>query len=168
MHMVTCIYCGDRFNRDKEAFIQISARRFAHAKCVPEHQKNISKQEQDYNDLINYIKKLYNVPAVLPTVIKQIKDFRQEYGYTYVGMRKSLHWFYELKNNPISKSNNTIGIIPYIYEDVKDYYYHLYLGELAAEEDVSIPPPKSVTIHSPTCVPELQRRELFNLEDDDE
>lgn len=166
-HIVTCYYCNERFDRDKEPFVQVSARRYCHKKCAPkEKQVIVNKQEQDYNNLIEYIKKLYKVPAVLPTVVKQIKEFKQQYGFTYTGIQKSLYWFYELKGNPTSKSNNTIGIVPYVYNDARDYFYNLYLGKIAADENVEMLPPKVITIHSPTCIPELQRRKLFNLEDD--
>lgn len=163
--MVTCVYCNKLFDRDKEAFTQISARRYAHAKCVSEHQKNISKQEQDYNNLIEYIKKLYKVPAVLPTVIKQIKEFKQQYGFTYTGIQKSLYWFYELKGNPISKANNQLGIIPYIYNDACNYFYHLYLGQIASEKEIEMPSLRKILIQSPECVPEMLKTKMFDLEE---
>jgi len=44
-------------------------------------------------------------------------------------MLKSLKWFYEIKRNNKESSNGRIGIIPYIYEDAKKYYYNLYLAQ---------------------------------------
>ena len=32
-HNVKCFYCGGSFDRDKEAFVQPSSRRYAHAAC---------------------------------------------------------------------------------------------------------------------------------------
>ena len=46
-HIVTCIYCGTRFDRDKEEYAAISARRYAHAACM------LREAEKDPN----YIKK---------------------------------------------------------------------------------------------------------------
>lgn len=162
-HMVTCVYCNTRFDRDKEPFVQVAARRYAHSQCVPDFQKNISKQEEDYNNLINYIKTLYKTPAVLPTVIKQIKEFKQQYGYTYTGMQKSLYWYYELKNNSVTKANGQIGIIPYIYNQANEYFYRLYLAEIASQHRVDKIPPKEYTIKSPERAQEYKSKRIFDL-----
>ena len=46
-HFVTCVYCGTRFDRDKEEYAAISARRYAHAACM------LREAEKDPN----YVKK---------------------------------------------------------------------------------------------------------------
>lgn len=33
-HFVSCVYCGGRFDRDKEEYAVISSRRYAHAACM--------------------------------------------------------------------------------------------------------------------------------------
>lgn len=163
-HIVTCYYCNERFDRDKEPFVQVSARRYCHKECAPkEKQVVVNKQEQDYNNLIEYIKKLYKVPAVLPSVVKQIKEFKQQYGFTYTGMRKTLYWYYELKNNSITKSNGQIGIIPYVYNQANDYFYRLYLAEIASQYQIDKLPPKEYTIRSPEKMQEYKPKKIFDL-----
>lgn len=46
-HFVTCVYCGTRFDRDKEEYVAVSARRYAHAACM------LREAEKDPN----YVKK---------------------------------------------------------------------------------------------------------------
>lgn len=46
-HFVTCVYCGKRFDRDKEEYAAVSARRYAHAACM------LREAEKDPN----YVKK---------------------------------------------------------------------------------------------------------------
>ena len=46
-HFVTCVYCGTRFDRDKEEYVAVSARRYAHASCM------LREAEKDPN----YVKK---------------------------------------------------------------------------------------------------------------
>lgn len=46
-HIVTCQYCRGRFDRDKEEYVLVSARRYAHAACM------LREAERDPN----YIKK---------------------------------------------------------------------------------------------------------------
>lgn len=179
-HPVICYYCNQRFDRDLEPFVQVNGNRYAHKDCIPDYarkeqtmaaEEQLSPQEknyQDYEDLIKYIKQLFKMRTVLPTVIKQIKEYKQNYGYSYSGMRKTLYWFYELKGNSIKKANGTISIIPFVYDKALDYYYHLYLGKIAAEEEtVPIPAPQKITIQSPVCIPELMKRRPFLLEDEE-
>ena len=69
---------------------------------------------------------------------KQMKDFVENYHYTYSGMKKALVYFYEIKKNDISKANGGIGIIPYVYRDAYNYYYTLWLANQKNENKVII------------------------------
>ena len=47
-HFVTCVYCKGKFDRDKEEYCQIGARRYSHAKCMlreAEKNPNFEKKE---------------------------------------------------------------------------------------------------------------------------
>lgn len=43
-------------------------------------------------------------------------------GYTWLGMIRALEWFYIVRKNDLSKANNSIGIIPHVYDDAQKYY----------------------------------------------
>ena len=90
-HFVTCKYCGIRFDRDLEPAIEVSSRRYAHKTCVEKVEATIPQDEKDYNNLETYIKKLFKVNTINAKTRKQIKDFREEYGYSYSGMLKTLY-----------------------------------------------------------------------------
>lgn len=91
-HFVICKYCGCRFDRDKEAFVEVSARRYAHQECANKVDAAIPQEEKDYNNLEKYIKQLFKIDKINAKTKKQIRDFKQEYGYTYTGMLKTLYW----------------------------------------------------------------------------
>ena len=133
-HPVICYYCGQRFDRDKEPTVQVSARRYAHKECAEKHQVEKSQDEKDLEELEQYIMKLFDEPFVNARIKKQIKDYKTQYNYTYSGMLKSLIWFYEIKGNSTEKSNGGIGIIPFIYQDALNYYYSLYLAQMVNQE----------------------------------
>ena len=59
-HNVICIYCKEKFDRDKEPFVQVSPRRYAHAECAKDKYIDKTQEEKDYEELENYIKKLFN------------------------------------------------------------------------------------------------------------
>ena len=164
-HIVTCQYCKQRFDRDKIDFIKISERRYAHKTCMQETVIEKSKEEKDYDALIEYAKHLLNDKYSDARVKKQIKDFKDQYEYTFSGMLKSLIWFYEIKQNPIDKANGGIGIIPFVYNDALQYYYAIYLANSEGEKVKNYQPEtKVIVIKSPIAEP--KKPKLFKLEDE--
>lgn len=154
MHKVKCKFCGEYFDRDKVPFYRVSNRRYAHAECQKEHEENKSQEEKDFDLLMKYIKFLFKDEYNPARVAKQLKEFQTQYGYTYSGIFKSLKWWYEIKHNSVEKANGGIGIVPYIYNDAKQYYYNLFLIKSANEnknikdytpkaQKITISPPKS-------------------------
>lgn len=134
VRLVKCKYCNEQFDRNKEPFVEVSARRYAHKACAEKYQQSVSQEELDYLALEKYIKKLFNKTVLTARIKKQIKDYRQEYGYTYTGMQKTLYWWFEIKRNSIEQANEGIGIVPYVYNDALDYYYRLYLAKMANDD----------------------------------
>ena len=65
---------------------------------------------------------------------KQATNFINEYGYTWSGMTKSLQWFFIINHGSKEKGNEGIGILPFIYDKAKEYYYNIYLAELKNKE----------------------------------
>ena len=53
--------------------------------------------------------------------ITQMQKFRKQ-GMPYRGQLLTLKWFYEVKKNSKDKSNGSIGIIPFVYDDARHYY----------------------------------------------
>lgn len=183
MHMVMCRICGERFDRDKIEFVKISSRKYAHKSCFVENeleqkqeqqerQSRLSAlpQEEKIQDLEDYIKKLFNTSCINARIRKQIKEFREEYDYSYSGILKTLIYWYDIKKNSLEKANNGIGIVPYVFDDAKKFYYNLYYAEINNKKEkfkrhfanekkvVEIPLPKQ----------EKKQNKLFNLGDQDD
>ena len=166
-HFVTCKYCGIRFDRDLEPAIEVSARRYAHKTCAEKFEATIPQDEKDYNNLEIYIKKLFKVNTINAKTRKQIKDFREEYGYSYSGMLKTLYWWYEIQGHTTELAKDGIGIVPYVYDDAEKYYYTLYLAKLVNDnvgeykpkiEEIEIASPRVYT--NPT--------KLFKIDDNED
>ena len=147
---VKCLYCGQQFDRLSELNVKIG-RRYAHKSCYESQDAEDLKKQKDEHDFFEYIKEIYGSDYNYVQIHKQAESYIKQYNFTYSGMLKSLKWFYEIKRNNKESSNGRIGIIPYIYEDAKKYYYNLYLAQqknkeiknyIAKVEVVTIPPPK--------------------------
>lgn len=130
-HLVKCFYCGKQFDAANEPYTKPRANRYAHASCDQQANANKTQEEKDYEALVEYIKHLFGNPN--PRVWKQLKEFKDVYNYTYSGMLKTLIWWFEIKHGDIEKANGGIGIIPYVYDQALQYYYALYLAQIANE-----------------------------------
>lgn len=166
---VKCLYCGKTFDRNLEEFVQVNKVRYAHKLCYDQHQSHITQEERDLQALQNFIKKLFSTDTISPKVAKQIKDYHNDRNYTYSGIYKSLVYFYQIKGNSIEKANGGIGIVPYIYEDARNYYTAI----MAAQETNQAKPiqqwkPKVIEIHIPPPVSQPKKSSRFAFLDEEE
>ena len=99
--LVKCPFCGVSFDREKEKYIHYK-NRYWHVNCYNEKFPN----EEDKEKLRTYIKNLFNIDKLTVLINKQIKDYTEEYKYTYSGILGTLVYCYEIKN----------------YEDAKNYF----------------------------------------------
>lgn len=127
-HIVKCKYCGIQFDTVQEPWVEVSPRRYAHKSCAEKYDTSIPQDEKDYKELEDYIKKIFKLDNVGATIKKQIKKFKEEYNYTYSGMKKTLFWWYEIQKHPLLDSYTGIGIVPYIYDEALKYYYGIWLA----------------------------------------
>ena len=129
-----CHYCGQVVLRDKA----IKKDKFYyHTECLKEY--------EDRAELFKYCCKLWGLKLPGPTIIRQAKTFRDK-GYTYRGMMFTLKYFYEVKhNNPNKyKGSETIGIIPYVYEDAKAFYAQIIEQRKEIAEQLNDKEPQKV------------------------
>ena len=167
-HYVKCPKCGETFDRDIIQAVRINGRRYGHAKCYPDNNNFvplIEKKISEEQKIKNYAKSILKEQYVAARVNKQIKDFLAE-GYTASGILKTLIYWYEIKHNDISKAMGGIGIVPYVYKQALDYYYNLYLAEMAnVDKDIDEYRPKEIFIS--IDLPKKEK-ELKLWEDEDE
>ena len=147
MSIVKCPICEKKFDKDKVPCTIYNARRYAHKECypmgelyvpkqvskVPKVQPELMEEESNEKDeelikLEEYIKKLFKVDKISFLIEQQIKRYHDEYKFTYNGIAKSLKYFFEIKGNPTDKDNSHgIGIVPYIYDDSRNYYLNMLM-----------------------------------------
>jgi len=126
VHMVKCFYCGKSFDRDKEPFVKVGARRYAHKECAESQDDSVKQEEIDKENFFKCVKSIYGPGYNYVMINKQALNFIKQYGYTWSGMTGCLHWFYNINHGNLEEGHGGIGIIPYIYEDVRKYYQQLY------------------------------------------
>lgn len=119
-HIVTCRYCKQKFDTNKEEWIQPTSKQYFHAACfkkLPE-EKQIKLVEEDlfFRTLKKYIPD-YNYVQSKKLADKYIKDYK----FTWMGMAFTLEYYYGICGNSTKGAKDTIGIIPYVYEQAKKY-----------------------------------------------
>lgn len=121
--LVICQYCKSKTNKvEKDEAVRVDDKNF-HKQCV---QLYLDKKE-----LQETICRIFNLKAPGPKNNAYISKFHNE-GMTFKGMTYTLTYFYDIKKGSIEKSNDGIGIIPYVYEEAKKYYEKDKIAEAKA------------------------------------
>lgn len=169
---VKCLYCGERFNRN-DINIQVkkvSERRYAHLSCWKKHLAEMTIEEKNMIAFYEYTKQLFQEDYNYVLTKKLAEKYVKENNYTYSGMLKSLKWYYEKEGNDVKKSNGSIGILPYIYNQALNYYYLLHQAQKVNATKNAIeyiePHIRQVTIESPRVY--IPKPKMWFEEDDDE
>jgi hypothetical protein len=55
-------------------------------------------------------------------MVKQIKDYKEQYNYSYNGMTYCLWYIKEIERKPFNEIKYGIAYIKYYYEKAKEYY----------------------------------------------
>ena len=150
--MCKCAICGIEFDRNAIQAVRHVARRYSHQTCEPDGE--LVPMEGGANDpelqkLKDYIGTLFGENANWAMINKQIKKYKEETGYSYSGILKSLVYFYDVKHNSKEKANNAIGIVPFCYQDAYNYYYSLFLAQQATQDKTLITKVKEIIIKPP-------------------
>ena len=166
---VKCLYCGKTFDRDLEEYVQVNKVRYAHKICYDQHQSHLTQEQKDIEALHNYIKKLFGIDSLSVKIKKQIEDYHNNKNYTYSGIYKSLLYFYQVKGNSIDKANGGIGIVPYVYEDARNYYTAIFAAqERSQAKPIAQWQPKVIEVHIPPPVSKPIKSSRFAFLDEEE
>ena len=168
-HLVKCPICEKTFDANSEPFV-MKGRRYVHKSCMEKQEETKTQEQKDIEALEDYIKKLFNESYVNARIKKQIKQYKEEFGYTYSGILRSLVFFYDIQGHTTENSNGGIGIVPYIYNQAKEYYYKIWLAAQSnADKDIKQyrPEVREIRITPPERKP-TKRRKLFSFLDEEE
>lgn len=170
MHIVKCYVCGKSFDRDKIPNHQ-KGKRYAHMECWAREEASKSTDDRQREDLEAYILELLNLPAITPKIKRQIDSFHNEYKYTYTGIKKALIYHFEVKHGDIKQANGGIGIVPYVYENARAYYYQIWQAQQKNADKVLtdyVPNIVKIAIKNPVRRPKLRADFSFLDEEEDD
>lgn len=114
MRMSTCKGCGkeitknDKFTYSSKTYCKI---------CYDEKLKN----KEEYDDIVSRIHQYFNLGNINTLILKQIKDYVDDFGYTYSGIMYSLWYITEVKKVRMEVKYG-IAMVKYEYENAKRYF----------------------------------------------
>lgn len=96
--------------------------------------------------LYDYVSKIFNIEYPTVWMMKQIKDFKEQNGYTYKGMELTLRYWIETLGNSMVNAKG-VGIIPYVYDDAKRFFIEkMEVGNFVASMEEPLSNNKEVNI----------------------
>ena len=117
-----CLYCQKDIDIAHEEYRMPRTNRYAHLECY----NNCYNPDEDFISLIyKFLKEEVKISFDYPQCEKQRIHFVTKLGYTNEGILNALKYFYLIKKNSPEKAGNRIGIVPYVYDEAKEYYTNL-------------------------------------------
>jgi len=169
-HLVKCRICGETFDADKEPAFK-KGRWYAHQTCYDEREAAKTKEEKDFDMLLEYCSQLFGRLFDYPRTMRLAKSYHEKNNFSYSGMIRTMQYVYEIKKEPIEKGNGSIGIVPYAYEQAYNYWYSIWLANQNNKPKVLEkyePITHVITIPLPQRQPMRKKRKAFTFLDEEE
>jgi hypothetical protein len=131
-----CARCKERVHKD--IAIKVS-NRYYHDVCL--------QLAEDRKELMDYICELFTVKSPPMKILAQIKNFEDDYNCTSKGILLTLRYFHEILGNPVN--DETVGIVPYIYEEAKQHHLNIVNANNSTIDNEEYVTQKHVRIKSP-------------------
>lgn len=119
---VKCPTCGTM--NEKTDTEKVGSRYYCKS-CGENKSEEVNANKDGWDELFEYICKLYDIKKPTGAMFKQLGEFRNEpYKYSNTGMYLTLKYFHDVLDNPVLEGSG-IGIIPYMYEQAKQHFIEI-------------------------------------------
>lgn len=156
--IVNCFYCKEAVDRD--CTVRFEDKNF-HEECLKEY--------QDKREIYKYVARLFKFKSETrpgPLIISQLKTFKEKYPhYTYQGILNALIYFFDIKKNSTAKSKESIGIVPYVYDEAQEYFRRLENKKEEIAEVIEKQLAEKPVVLKIKKVEEKKEKKLYNLEE---
>lgn len=132
-----CPFCRKFLIANEEVAIYFN-NHYYHNECFAKFDdsvvKNAAKTLENKEELIQYIKLKFKITTITPKISQQLKNLIDG-NYKYEGILKTLEYFYDIKGNSPEKSNEGLGIVPYVYEEARRWYVDKFQKKETVEKN---------------------------------
>ena len=131
-HIVQCRVCKQKFDANEEEAVLIGQKSYYHKKCYTEWIDNRNSLLKNHDSefykeaLIDYLYRDVKMSIDFMKLESQWANFtKPEKQMTPKGIYFAVRYFIEVQDGDPSKMSGGIGIVPYIYNDSKEYWANL-------------------------------------------
>ncbi len=83
--------------------------------------EKIQLEKEDYKNLLNTICGYFNIDCCTGLILKQIKDYKEQFNYSYAGIGYTLWYTKEIERKTFEQKYG-IALVKYYYEKAKEYF----------------------------------------------
>ncbi|MDG0860380.1 hypothetical protein [Staphylococcus equorum] len=116
-------YCNSKYPKEelKKLNLNKNSTNDGHNYCVSCYEKKI-KDFNDRNDLYKFLQDTFDLNFPTGLMLRQIKQFNEERGYSYKNIRLTLNYIFNIKRcyKPMTKFG--IAMVPHFHEEMIEYY----------------------------------------------
>lgn len=114
-------YCGKSYPESEMIVYSPTGKGEGKRYCLSCYRRKI-KEVADREKLYSYIKETYNIDFPTGYMLRQIKSFVRERGYTYKNIRLTLDYVFRIKKAAKPEVKYGIALVPYYYDEMLAYY----------------------------------------------
>lgn len=162
MALVTCAYCGcktvDKLSQD---YVQYKGKNF-HREC--------GEKQKEKDNFYSYVCEVFKLKAPGPRIYNQGNSFIEKYGYTYLGMQKTLYFIYAVKKHANDRpiESKSIGLIPYYYDEAQEYFKRIDKKKEMIRKEIMSTTEEIISVkmapHARKAKPAYTKEEIENME----
>jgi hypothetical protein len=116
---ILCSECKGKIKR-KDEFIPPDKKRWKKVYCSIDCYNKMLTEEQDLQNLDDWLKNYHKVEKLDTRIYMQIKDFQRKYNFTIKGIHLTLEFITLVEGTELQLGN--ISLVPYYYDRAKKYY----------------------------------------------
>lgn len=151
----TCKNCGVKMTKEEKMI-------YSNKSYCKECYDKLIYEKEEYKKLIDLICTYFKIEVPTGLIFKQIKDYKEQFGYNYAGMMYTLWFIKEIENKNFTEIKYGVALIKYNYEKAKAYFEQ----QSKIENSITEKPKeiiKTVTI-KPIINKNKKNEMLFNIE----
>lgn len=123
---VQCGICKEKF--PKNELIQRTKTQRVCKKC---HETK-AREIEEYNELIKFICQGFGQTAPTAFQLKNIKKFKEEYGYSYKTIQCIIYYMYVVEQ--VKTYDNNLGLVPYYHDKAQNHFQMIENAKKSAKK----------------------------------
>lgn len=119
-------YCNQKYPKEELRKLKINKNASGDGQnfCKDCYDRKV-KEVADREALYNFIQSTYNLTFPTGLILRQIKNFHEERGYTYKNIRFTLDYVFNIKKSYKPIVQYGISMVPYFHDEMIEYYREL-------------------------------------------